>query len=121
MFWMFMASILIIGTYILVAPYLYLFLFPAYAVAIPYSQIYILSLFGMIVHPAASYLAAKKKVKQLYINTIVNAFLQMGLMTVGVIFWGLWGLIIARVILRIGGSFMVIPLYYSAIREEHQE
>ncbi len=121
MFWMFMASILIIGTYILVAPYLYLFLFPAYAVAIPYSQIYILSLFGMIVHPAASYLAAKKKVKQLYINTIVNAFLQMGLMTAGVIFWGLWGLIIARVILRIGGSFMVIPLYYSAIREEHQE
>lgn len=119
MFWMFITSIVVVVGYLLVAPYLYLFLFPAYAVAIPYSQIYALSLFAMIISPAASYLSAKKKVKQLYINTVVSSFLQIGLMTMGVLLWGLLGIVIARVLLRVGGAFFVtLPLYYSAIRDE---
>ncbi len=120
MFWLFLMSVVIVAGYGIIAPYLYLFLFPAYAVAIPYSQIYALSLFAMVVAPMASYLSAKKKIKHLYINTVVSSFLQIGLMTMGVLLWGLWGIVIARVLLRLGSAFLVIvPLYYSAIRDEH--
>ncbi|MHB1769835.1 MAG: lipopolysaccharide biosynthesis protein [Minisyncoccota bacterium] len=100
MFWMFIASIFIIGTYILVAPYLYLFLFPAYAVAIPYSQIYILSLFAMIASPAVSYLSAKKKIREQYIASVSISIFQIIVMSIGVIYWGLLGLIVARVLTR---------------------
>ena len=119
MFWLFITGSIVIPSYILLAPYLYRFLFPAYVVAIPYSQIYALSLFAMIISPAASFLSAKKKVGHLYINTVVSSFLQIGLLTAGVVLWGLWGIIIARVLLRIGSAlFVTLPLYYSAVRSE---
>ncbi len=111
MFWMFIASIFIIGTYILVAPYLYLFLFPAYAVAIPYSQIYAVSLFSMIASPAVSYLSAKKRVQELYISTVVASIFQIVVMTVGVVYLGLLGLIVARVIVRLSGNIFNYAMY----------
>ena len=120
MFWLFLTSIIVIGGYILIAPFIYSILFPAYLVAIPYSQIYALSLFTMIISPAASYLSAKKKVRQLYMNTIIGSILQIGLMTIGTAWYGLWGMIVARTLIRIGGAiFVTLPLYYSAVRGEH--
>ena len=116
MFWMFMASILIIGTYILVAPYLYLFLFPAYAVAIPYSQIYALSLFSMIASPAVSYLSAKKKIREQYIANISISVFQIIIMSLGVIYWGLLGLVIARVLTRFFSGYAYFILYRISMR-----
>ncbi|MHB0865977.1 MAG: oligosaccharide flippase family protein [Minisyncoccota bacterium] len=115
MFWLFITSVIVIVGYILVAPYLYLFLFPAYAVAIPYSQIYAISLFAMIASPAVSYLSAKKKVREQYIASVSISVLQIIVMSIGVIYWGLLGLIIARVIIRFFGSYIRYILYKTSV------
>lgn len=111
MFWLFLTSIVVIVIYILLAPYLYLLLFPAYTVAVPYSQIYAISLFIMIGSPATSYLSAKKKVKELYVSTIVGHIFQIVVMVAGVMYWGLMGIIVARVIVRLFGSAFNYIMY----------
>ena len=70
MIWLAISSIAFIALYILIAPYFYGFFFPNYMDAVLYSQIYVVSMLGMIVSPAASYLVAKKKVKKQYTNRI---------------------------------------------------
>ncbi len=111
MFWLFIVGSAVIVGYILLSPYLYLFLFPAYAVAIPYSQIYVISLFSMIASPAVSYLSAKKKVRELYISTVVGSIFQIVIMVIGVVYLGLIGLIVARVIARLSGSAFNYGMY----------
>ena len=109
---------IVIASYILLAPYLYRFLFPAYVVAIPYSQIYAVSLISMIANPAVSYLSAKKKIREQYIRSISIFIFQIIIMALGVIYWGLFGLIIARVIIRFFGSCLSYILYRTSVRME---
>ncbi len=116
MFWLFITSIIVIASYILLAPYLYLFLFPAYAVAIPYSQIYALSLFAMIASPAVSFLSAKKKVREQYAASISVSVFQIIVMSIGVTYWGLLGLIIARVLTRFFNGYLNFRLYEISFR-----
>ena len=111
MFWLFITSIIVVASYTLLAPYLYLFLFPAYAVAIPYSQIYALSLFAMIASPAVSYLSAKKKVREQYVASASISIFQIIVMAAGVMYWGLLGLIIARVLTRFFSGYAYFILY----------
>ena len=111
MLWLFITSIIVIASYILLAPYLYTFLFPAYAVAIPYSQIYALSLFAMIASPAVSYLSAKKKVREQYIASASISVFQIIVMSIGVMYWGLLGLIIARVLTRFFSGSINLIIY----------
>ena len=118
MFWIFVSTALGVIIYLAAAPYLFALLFPRYVEAVSYSQIYALSLFAATVSPAASYLSVKKKVKHLYVNTIVSALLQIVLLTLGVIVSGLLGLIIARVLIRLGGALVTLVLYYHAIRSD---
>ena len=114
-FWMSVGSVVVVVGYLLIAPYLYLLLFPAYAVAIPYSQIYALSLFAMIASPAASYLSAKKKVREQYIASISISIFQIIVMSLGVMYWGLLGLIVARVITRFFNRSLNFLLYKTSI------
>lgn len=108
---LFITSILGIGAYIVIAPYFYGLLFPQYVDAVSYSQLYALSFLGIFVTPAASYLAAKKRVRELYIDNVIHYAIQIGLMVVGVILWGIWGLIAARVIARLLDAILVLVLY----------
>lgn len=120
MLWLLISSVLFIGAYILAAPYIYRILFPTYMESVIYSQVYALSLLGLVVSPAGSYLSAKKKVKEQYINTFVNSILQIIAVIVGIIFWGLWGLIGARVIIRLCGAVVTYVLYRRAIKHDTQ-
>ncbi len=117
MFWLFLTSIVVVAGYILIAPYLYLYLFPAYVVAIPYSQIYAISLFAMIASPATSYLTAKKKVREQYVSNIISSISQIIIMSFGVIYCGLWGLIVARIITRLFNSYLNFSLYKTTVQE----
>ncbi len=119
MLWLFIFSVLIVVSYILVAPYLYQILFPTYMSSVLYSQIYALSLLGTFVNPAGSYLTAKKKVKEQYINSIFNSILQITAILGSILFWGLFGLIIARVFIRLAGAFVTYVLYRKAIANDH--
>ncbi|MDO8548066.1 MAG: oligosaccharide flippase family protein [bacterium] len=116
--WLFLLGAVIAAVYIPLAPFIYAFLFPAYVDAVPYSQIYALSILSVVFSPFGAYLTAKKKIKEQYIGSIFNYCLQIAVMAVAVIGWGLWGLIIARVLLRTFGSLPTLILYRSAIGHE---
>jgi O-antigen/teichoic acid export membrane protein len=110
-FWLLIFSIFFIALYILCAPWIYKIFFPKYLDAVIYSQIYSLSLIGTAMGPATSYLAIKKKVREQYINNIAVSLIQIGALFVGVYYWGLLGLVIARTTVRAGGMFLNYVLY----------
>ena len=120
MLWLFISVCIAIALYILLAPYFFAFFFPNYVGSVPYSQLYALSLVSVVIAPAASYLAAKKKVKEQYLSGIAGAVMQIGLVVVGVVWFGLLGLVLSRVIFRIGNTLLTFALYDSAIRKEIQ-
>jgi O-antigen/teichoic acid export membrane protein len=116
--WLLLFGLFIMAVYILLAPFLYTLLFPVYLVAVPYSQVYALSLLVFVFGPAGSYLSAKKKVMELYANTVANSLLQIVGLTLGVVLWGLWGLIIARVVVRFAGNSVLYWLYERAVASD---
>ncbi len=118
MFWLFVTSLIGIGTYFLIAPFVYQLLFPAYLEAVPYSQVYALALVAIAFGPADSYLSAKKKVRERYIGTIANSVIQILCMAIGAVLWGLWGIVVARVVIRILSALVLQYLYQRAVAAE---
>jgi len=116
--WLFFFIGISVTAYILIVPYLFQYLFPAYIDAVPYSQIYVLSLFGLVFGPASSYLIAKKKIREQYINSVIGWSVQIILVALGILLWGLWGLVIARVISRLTMGGLAYILYRRAIAHE---
>lgn len=115
-FWLFIFFTLAAIAYIIAAPFIYAILFPSYLAAVVYSQVYAVSLIGNCFGPASSYINAKKKVKQQYLSSIINSVIQIVAIVVGILFWGLWGLIFARILIRVGGNFFVYVLYLNDVR-----
>lgn len=110
-FWLAISSIAFVLLYILIAPYFFAIFFPKYMEAVFYSQIYSISILTVVFAPAASYLIAKKKVREQYINNIALSVIQISSMLIGVIGWGLIGLVWARVITRLAISSLTYVLY----------
>jgi len=108
---LFVSILIFVVTYILLAPYIYKFFFPNYVSAVIYSQIYVLSMFGLVFYPIGSYFMAKQKLREQYIGNIVISLFQIFVMVVGVIVWGLLGLIISRVIIKIAGGYFSYLIY----------
>lgn len=117
---LFFTSVLMTAVYIIAAPYIYRLLLPKYTDAIVYSQIFSLSLVYVIGIPATAYLTIKKKVKEQYISSITISILQIILTFVSIINWGLIGLIIARVIIRILSSLAIIVMYKTSITDSDE-
>lgn len=116
--WYFIISAIMATLYIIVAPYLFRFLFPNYFGAVFLSQVYALWILTLTFDPAGTYLMSKKKIKEQYINYIVSSFFQIMLMLIGVIFWGLIGLIIARVTAKAASGIANYILYTWSSRKE---
>jgi len=114
---LFISSIVMIVVYWFAAPYLYHWLFPKYMNSIFYSKIYALSLLWIISVPANTYLSAKKKIKEQYISTTLGFVAQVVLMLAGILYWGLLGLIIARVIIRLIIALIALVLYNTSSQE----
>ena len=119
--WLTLTIVTCITAYILLAPLLYRILFPAYLEAVPYSQVYALSLLGLAFGPAGAYLIAKKKIREQYITSIVGWIAQIGFVAVGVIWWGLWGLIFARLLSRLTIGILSYGMYRHASKGEDAE
>jgi O-antigen/teichoic acid export membrane protein len=109
----------VILAYIPLAPFIYRVFFPGYVEAIPFSQIYALSLFSTFFIPASAYLVAKRKIREQYIFNIGSYMLTIIIMFFGVVGWGLWGLIWARVIIRMGNGLLGYGVYLRASRIEN--
>lgn len=72
--------------------------FPRYLDAVPYSQVYVLitaTAFGFLFTTA---LGAHGRVKMLYAYNIIAPLIVLVSEVVGILGWGLWGLILARVL-----------------------
>ena len=108
---LFVTSLSFVVLYIAAAPFVYHFLFPKYVDAALYSQIYVVSILAISLSPTGSYLVAKKKLRAQYIGNVIGSIFQIIAMTLGVIYWGLWGLIVARILTRFFNSFANFILY----------
>lgn len=111
-------SIVCIAVYVPLAPFVYHFLYPTYSEAIPYSQVYVLSFISLMFAPSGSYLGAKKLLKEQYISSISISILQIVCMGLGIIYFGLWGLIWAIIGIRIGTGVLWYVLYRIASGKE---
>ena len=115
-FWLFAGSLIFVIAYILAAPLIFKIFFPQYISAVFYSQIYAVSLLSMSLIPANSYLISKKLVREQYIaNTVISIF-KISFLFVGVFFWGLIGLIVARALTRFTGSIVLHSMYKNKIQ-----
>lgn len=108
---LFVSGVLIILAYFLAAPYIYKIFLPNYVSSVVYSQIFSLSLLWIVAIPADTYLVVRKKIREQYFLNIFGSIIQIVLLLVGVIWGGLWGLVVARVIIQLLWSFTSIVLY----------
>ncbi|TSD05050.1 MAG: polysaccharide biosynthesis protein [Parcubacteria group bacterium Greene0714_7] len=115
---MFVGSVGVTVLYIIVAPDIFHMLFPKYAEAAKYSQLYALWMLTIAADPMATYLVARKLTSELYVNTTVYSVFQLVGITVGVLLWGIAGVIIARIVTRIAMLATNVLLYRRAIKRE---
>lgn len=109
--WTFISAAFLIACYIFAAPFIYKLLFPRYFVAVFYSQLYALSYLADSLNSATSYLVAKRKVREQYISNISLSIFRIIAVFTGVVYWGLLGIVIARIIVRISGMSVNYFLY----------
>lgn len=86
--------------YVFVAPIIFNVFFPEYIESIKYSQIYALSTVGLLVSIPVALMQAGKETKKLYSYNIISSLIQMVLLYILVVNFGLMGAIISRVITR---------------------
>ena len=96
----FLILIPVTAFYIIIAPFLYKIFFPQYLDSIFYSQIFAISLLTAIATLPVAALQSQMAKKQLYQWNIYGSLLQILLLFVFVWSYGLWGVILARVITR---------------------
>lgn len=86
-------------TYIALAPWIFKTFFPLYQAAVPLSQVYVLIVpFSLVL--SSAYFDVQSIVKERYILTAIEIVSQLIFTIVGLIFWGLWGVVVARVLAR---------------------
>jgi len=96
--------------YALVAPFLFALLFPAYLDAIPYSQWYSLILITVLTQILVAALSAHQRVRQLYAFNIASPVFQVVLQLIGVVLYGLWGLVAGRLLGALLSFFLALLL-----------
>ena len=114
--WMFVAGIFGAALFFVFAPLLYGLLFPAYMDAVPYARAYALGFLALGAIPIGSYFISHKMIHEQYIMNVGGSILQIAFMIAGVVGWGLWGLIIARVTASILSALIMLFLYYFPLR-----
>lgn len=96
--WLFTGLLgLIAITYVFLAPYLYAVFFPAYPEAVIYSQLFAISLLFVSNAIPLTLLEAQAAKRELYIFNIVSPLFQILALLVGIIYFGLTGVIVARI------------------------
>ena len=92
---------LLMGIYILLAPPFFRIFFPAYVSAVPLSQVYSLSLiFAMPASLFMTLFIAKGLKKETTQFNVANYTIQILLLVIGAWKFGLWGVIVARMVSR---------------------
>lgn len=97
----FLLVALIVGVYILLAPYAFMLLFPQYMDAVPYTRGLALTLLatGSLVPVTA--LETQRQQTSLYKWSTIGALMQIVTVCLGAAFFGLWGIVGARIMTKI--------------------
>lgn len=111
-FWLFIFGSVIAIIYIILAPFIYGLFFPEYESSVFYSQIFSLSMLNIFSMPASVFLSAKKKIKEQYLINAAQFAFQMVSMFLLILWQGLLGLIVARLLTRFFGSVINLIFYY---------
>lgn len=90
-------AVIFAGAYALIVPLFFRVFFPTYLDAVPYSQAYAFALILIVANVAGAALTAKARTKALYAANIASPVLGLAFQLAGVLFFGLWGLIIGKV------------------------
>lgn len=96
----FAGTLAVAFAYIVSAPYLFTVFFPHYLASIPYSQLYALTIptsFAL----ASAYFDSQGAVRERYILNITNTMVKIVSVVVGIVFFGLWGAVFARLFARV--------------------
>lgn len=117
-FWYSISVVALAAAYFFIAPYLFTFLFPQYLEAVYYSQIYVLWIIALAFDPVNSYISSRKNVKALYTSTIAYSLSKIALLVIGVLFWGLMGVIVARVATHFIAVILNYTLYRRVLRAD---
>jgi O-antigen/teichoic acid export membrane protein len=88
--------------YVFFAPYIFELLFKQYHESILYSQVYSVTLLMSAVLPLA-FLDAHIAIKEKYQLSILSNVFKLIAIFVGIIVWGIWGVLIARIISKFFG------------------
>lgn len=100
--------------YIAIAPLLFHVLFPKYLEALPYTQWYAPIILLMAANLVSLALAAQRRKKELYIMSFVNPLLLITLQIPLLLFYGIWGMLAARLITEAIGITLGVVLLLRA-------
>lgn len=107
---------ILIGIYVPLVPYFYQFFYPQYLESIFYSQLYSLTLFGVIGSVLESNLVAHKKKGELYVHRTAIPVIKMALFFAFIPTFGLLGLVIAQILARIISGLLAYYLVANPFR-----
>ncbi|MBI5405849.1 oligosaccharide flippase family protein [Candidatus Kaiserbacteria bacterium] len=116
--WYFVFAVCVVVAYLIAAPYIFRLFFPAYMDSVFYSQVYMLGFLAITFDPIQSYFGIHKMVKEFYIGGIFSILCQAITMIVGVLWWGILGLVVAQVFTRIASALLTYALYIRAKRND---
>ncbi len=82
-------------------PFLYPLLFPKYPEAVLFAQVFAISTVGIALILPQTALQALSATRELYVLSFASAIAQIIALFIGVLYFGLWGVVIARVAVRL--------------------
>lgn len=109
-------ALVLIGIYVPFIPYFYQFFYPQYLDSVFYSQIYSLTLFGIIGSVLESNLVAHKKKRELYLERTVLPIVTIVLYFILLPSFGLMGLVITQVSMRFVSGLFIYYLVRCPLR-----
>lgn len=110
----------VVGTivaYVVLVPYLFSWIYPQYVDIVPYTQILSLTLLITIGNFIGTVLLAHRKIKGLYIANSVAPVANLVFQSIGIIFWGLWGLILGRIFAGVLFLLLIVPIVFLSTKE----
>ncbi|MES2931075.1 MAG: oligosaccharide flippase family protein [Patescibacteria group bacterium] len=104
-------ALLVVGAYVLAAPFLFGLLFPAYPESALYSQILALSVLAIPRTLIGQAFLAHQKKRELYIMNISTPMVRVALLALFLWIWGIWGAIAAILITELYAALLQWHLF----------
>lgn len=99
----------------LITPYVYYWFLPKYTDHIYLATIYTVSIFSILALVPYNAMQAKNLKKGLYFYEIINSFIQIIFVIIGVIYYGLLGAIVAKVIASLVGTCILYVIFFQRL------